>query len=96
MPLTIAFEAVWQRIRAHEGEEFATKTGLPFHYTVEGSSTLWVFRNGNVVNKSVHKSQFEKALRRVPLNNTSAVNDLICYPYVYSIMMDARIRRGHW
>lgn len=30
-------ESVWDRIRAHAGETFHTKTGLPFTYEVPGN-----------------------------------------------------------
>ena len=31
---------VWQRIKAHNGEAFRTKTGLPFTYDVAGNTIV--------------------------------------------------------
>lgn len=38
----------------------------------------------------------EKALERVPLKNTVAVQDLLAPSYIYGILMDARIRESDW
>ena len=96
MTTAVVFETVWQRIRALEGEEFTTRSGLPFDYEIEAFTALWVNRDGRQVNQRIPKSVFERAFGRVPLANTSDVNDLRGSSYVYSIMMDARIRRGDW
>jgi hypothetical protein len=35
-----SFESLWERIEMHAGEQFRTKTGLPFTYQVRGGSVI--------------------------------------------------------
>ena len=95
-PVTTTFETVWQRIRTSEGMTFSTKTGLSFDYEIEGSTALWVNRDGRKVDQRIPKSVFGTAFERVPLEDTSAVKDLRGSSYVYGIMMNARIRSEDW
>ena len=96
MTATVTFDTVWHRIRTYEGMTFATKTGLSFDYEIEGSTALWVNRDGRKVDQRIPKSVFRTAFERMPLENTSAVNDLRGSSYVYGIMMNARIRCEDW
>src|SRR5262245_56145473 len=82
---------VWRRIEAHQGDDFATKTGKPFTYTI---------RNGAVrpsrTDWQISRGDFEKALERVPLKNTTEVHDLQGPSFIYAILMDERIRAEDW
>lgn len=67
MTPAVTFETVWQRIRTCEGMTFATKTGLSFDYEIEGSTALWVNRDGRKVDQRIPKSVFGTAFGRLPL-----------------------------
>lgn len=82
---------VWSRIEAHAGEEFHLITGSAFTYEVPGSYLRPV---GRV--RHLSRTNFEKALPRLPLENTTSVKDLQGSSYVYAILMDDRIRRADW
>jgi len=85
------FAAVWQRIEGHTGKQFTTVTGLPFTYAIAHG----VLRPSRA-NRNLPRSDFEKAMTRVPLNSTRDVKDLQGPAYVYAILMDERIRAGEW
>lgn len=88
-------EAVWRRIESHQGEEFKTVRKLPFTYVVEGAG-IWFFRDGRRINRKLTRSQVEKAIARCPLKSTTEIKDLMDYPYLYALLMDARIRSQAW
>ena len=83
---------IWQRIKARQGEEFRTKTGLPFTYDVAGN-TIVVSRSPTYPFLS---SQFEKALERVPVEGPQQLNDLRAPAYVWAVLHDPRIRMNDW
>jgi hypothetical protein len=81
------FDAAWQRIEAHAGSEFRTKTGLPFTYEVSGTSIV-PDRSGY----PVHVSDFRTAFDLLPLSGPGENNALVRGPaYVYAILADRRI-----
>jgi hypothetical protein len=82
---------VWARIESHAGEDFTLIRGQVFQYEVPGKYLRPVGRI-----RHLSQSNFAKALQRVPLVNTGSVNDLQGPSYVYSILMDPRIRRRDW
>ena len=84
-------DVVWRRIESSAGEKFKTVTGLPFTYTVAQS----VVRPSRT-NRQIPRSDFEKALKDVPLKNTTAVQHLQGPSFIYAILMDERIRAGEW
>jgi hypothetical protein len=88
-------EAVWHRIKAHQGEEFKTVRKYPFTYEVEGAG-IWFFRNGRRINRKLSRSQVDKAIARCPLRSTTEISDLMDFPYLYALLMDARIRGQAW
>ena len=88
-------EAVWHRIKSHQGGEFKTATGLPFTYEVEGAG-VWFFRNGQRINRKLTRTQVDKAIARCPLTSTTEIKDLMDYPYLFALLMDKRIRREAW
>ena len=54
------FEQIWDRICSLQGQGFATKMGLPFTYSVEARTTVWVERDGHRINQSLGKSNFSQ------------------------------------
>lgn len=87
-----SFDEVWQRVIGNEGEEFHTITGLEFTYEVGGD-----FIVTSRARQNISKSDFMKALGRVPLQGPSEINDIVRGPaYVWAILHDSRISRGEW
>jgi hypothetical protein len=81
------FDSVWQRIEAHAGKEFRTKTGLPFRYTVVGTNVV-PDRTGY----PLHVSNFRTAFGLLPLRGPGEINAIVRGPaYVYAILTDPRI-----
>jgi hypothetical protein len=95
VPTENAPEAVWRRIESHQGEEFKTVKKYPFTYEVEGAG-IWFFRNGRRINRKLSRGQVEKAIARCPLRSTTEISDLMDFPYLYALLMDARIRGQAW
>ena len=56
------FNAVWDRIQRHAGATFKTKTGMAFTYRVPGAY-LRVSRNGHEIERSLSRTNFEKATK---------------------------------
>jgi hypothetical protein len=88
---------VWKRIKAHQNEEFTTKTGLLFTYAVTGN--LIVASRSPTYPFPV--SQFEKGLERVPVDGPQQLHDLraprICGRYCTTPGLGAAtgsLRRG--
>ena len=82
-----SFDAVWQRIEAHAGKEFRTKTGLPFTYEVVGTSVV-PDRTGY----PLHANNFRAAFDLLPLSGPGQINTLVRGPaYVFAILADRRI-----
>ena len=85
-------EVVWGRIKALEGEEFHTKTGKPFTFEISGD----VFRPSRT-KYNVSKSDFGKALERVPFDGPGMVNYLVRGPtYIWAVLHDPRVRKQDW
>lgn len=84
-------EMIWHRIDAHAGEDFRLIGGTTFQYQVFAGYLRPV---GRV--RHLSKTNFGKALDRVPFENTSSVSDLQGPSYVYAILMDSRIRGSDW
>ena len=82
---------VWSRIRQHEGEGFQLIRGDVFTYE---TSDNYLRPVGRV--RQLSRTNFGKALDRVPLDGYQTVKDLQGPSYVYAILMDPRIRRGDW
>jgi hypothetical protein len=89
--MTRSIADIWPRIEAHAGEEFQLIGGKVFTYEVPGNYLRPV---GRV--RHLSRTNFEKALPRVPLENTTSVQDLQGSSYVYAILMDPRVRRSDW
>ena len=89
--MTRSIAEIWSRIESHAGEDFILTRGQVFQYEVPGRYLRPI---GRV--RHLSQSNFAKALRRVPLVNTGSVKDLQGPSYVFSILMDPRIRRRDW
>ena len=86
-----SIDTVWSRIVAHEGESFRQIRGQEFQYTVHQSVL-----NPSTTRQNLPKSEFEKALVHVPLENTVPLQKLRGPSYLYAILMDKRIRAKDW
>lgn len=83
---------VWNRLSALEGEEFKTKTGLPFTYTISGD-VLRVSRT----EYNLTKANFAKAFKAVPFDGPGNIqNDVRGPSYVWALLHDSRVRNGEW
>ena len=85
-------ELIWKRIVENEGKDFKQKGGKVFTYNLIGKNTIKL----NTTNRSISKSQFEKALNFVPLDKTTLIQNLQSPSYIYGILMDERIRKENW
>jgi len=87
----IAIDELWSRIESCEGEEFILIKGGTFSYKVsEGHVKL------DRTNQRIPRSHFGKALEMVPLENTVLLQKLRGPSFIYSILMDSRIRKKDW
>ena len=87
--------AVWERICRHAGSEFKTTTGLSFTYVVPGNY-LRVTRDGRQINRSLSRTNFEKAMETMPAVGPSDLKHRQGSSYTWAILMDRRIRSGDW
>ena len=88
---TTDFDEVWGRIVEHAGQPFTQVRGRVFQYTVRSSSLTL-----STTNQVVGRSQFERALKLVPLESPSQIKNLRAPSYVYAILMDSRVRKQDW
>ena len=77
---------LWKAIAIHSGEAFATKTGIPFAYTVHGDSLH--LHNTNQV---LSRGQFEDAAGRKGITKPPDLGDLRGSSYTWAILQDPRI-----
>ena len=82
---------VWSRIKEHEGETFKTITGLEFSYSIDGDSIIPSRTDWNIP-----KSHVGKSLERVPLKDTTEIQDVMGPSYLWGILNDERISNGDW
>ena len=82
---------VWSRIQQHEGETFKTITGKEFSYSIHGAVI-----NPSRTDWNITKSHVEKSLERVPLKDTTEIQDLMGPSYLWGILNDERISNGDW
>jgi hypothetical protein len=87
---------VWKRVLAHAGEEFKTKTGLPFTYQVDGDAGIWFYRDGRRINKRLWRGDFDKAVERCPLRKVTDISDCFDPAYLFALLSDKRIRGNDW
>ncbi len=85
----ISIKTVWERITDHEGKVFRLVEGKTYTYKIVGTSLI-PFE----INQNISKSELEKALTLLPLENTTKLQHLRGPSYIYSILMDQRIRQN--
>ena len=83
----MSIEAIWSNLKAHEGEEFFTKTGVAFSYSINGN-----ILNPSHTDRNIPKSNFVTALTRFPLYKTTQLRDLQGYAYIYGLLTDKQKR----
>ncbi len=89
-------QRVWSRIVQNQGQEFRTRSGLPFTYKIEGNTGIWFYREGKRINKRLSRGDLEKALSRCPLADTTEISDCFDPAYLFGLLTDARIRETDW
>ena len=90
-----SFDDVWDRIRRCAGQTFSTATGLPFTYRVPGEYVR-VERQGREINRSLSRTNFEKATAQMPASRPSDIKGRQGSAYKWAILMDKRIRQSDW
>jgi hypothetical protein len=93
--LMTSFEDVRDRIRRCAGQDFAIAAGLPFTYRVPGDY-LRVERDGREVDRSLSRTNFEKAAKLMPATTPTDIKDSQGSAYSWAILMDKRIRQDDW
>jgi hypothetical protein len=84
----VEFDAVWKNIVNHAGEQFYTKSRLPFTYKIISNSVV-----PDRTNYPLSKTDFEKAAQISLLHGPGQINNLVRGPaYIYAILTDKRIR----
>ena len=84
-----AFEAIWQRIVAHQGETFRQKRGGEFRYVAPGN-----YVQPDRINQNIPRSHFARAYALMPLDKVADIHHLRGPSYIYAILMDDRIRKS--
>jgi len=77
----------WERIKSLEGEVFTQIRGREFTFRVSNS-----YIKPNTTNQNIPKSHFAKALERLPLTDTTKLQDLRGPSYIYAILTDSRLK----
>ena len=86
------FTEIWRRIERHQGEEFRTRTGLPFTYEVQGD----IFRSDRA-NQDVSRMDFERALAIAPFDGPGNINRQVRGPAcIRAVLHDPRIRKDDY
>lgn len=77
-------DEAWSRVTSLQGDEFRTKTGKPFTYSV-AADVLTPSRT----EYNLSKAQFAKALALVPLDGPGQINQLVRGPaYTWAVLND--------
>lgn len=86
------FDEIWRRIIVYQGEEFYTRTGLPFTYEISGTD----FRSSRT-NWPIRRRDFEIAYAHVPIDGPGQINQMVQGPaYVWAVLHDTRIRQQNY
>jgi hypothetical protein len=87
-----SIDVVWPRLKAFEGEQFETKTGLAFTYSISGDVLV-----PSRTDYNISKGDVAKALALVPLDGPGQINETVRGPaYVWALLHDKRVRLGEW
>ena len=82
-----AFESVWHKIAALEGESFRSDKGVEFTYRF--GKTYLVVSNGN---QSIPRTFFEKIFQRLEADTVKASPSLQGQTFILGILADPRLR----
>ncbi len=82
------FNKIWENICKHQGEEFNTKKGLPFTYTIN-DNFLTPDRTGFPLNKEEFRTAFQFPNLKGP---GQISNSVMGSSYVYAVLTDKRIK----
>ena len=86
------FDSVWSLVVSLQGEQFETKTGLPFTYEVRGNSLYTSRTRFNIA-----RSEFKRAIELGPLDGPRPIHKLVRGPsYVWAILHDPRVKHVAW
>jgi hypothetical protein len=85
-------DELWARLVGCQGQTFHTTRGKPFRYRVEGNG-VWFEREGQRINKRMARSDFDKAVARLPLSKTTDIKDCFDFAYLFALLTDSRIVR---
>jgi hypothetical protein len=97
------FRIIWEKICKLQEQGFVTKRGLPFTYSVESETTVWVKRDGHRINQSLIKSNFEQVYSMMqikPISGPGEINkraiesgesQVRSPSYVWAILYDKRV-----
>jgi hypothetical protein len=87
----ISFDNIWTRIKANEGNTFRQGLGQQFTYAVKGSKVV-----PSCTNQDITQADFKEASVMLPLKNSGPVQHLRGSSYIYTLLMDVRIRQKDW
>lgn len=86
------FDDVWNLILSLEGEQFQTKTGLPFTYEVRGNIAY-----SSRAQYPISRSDFERVVEIGPFDGPGPICYLVRGPaYVWAILHDPRVKHVAW
>lgn len=83
--MSVNIDTVWTAIIAHQGEPFHQIRGKEFTYNVKGDAVVL-----HTTRQSIYKSEFVKALDRIPFENTVALRDWRVPSHVFAVLIDTR------
>lgn len=83
------FEAIRARIEQHQGEDFHTKTGVLFSYTIVGDYLIPSRTDYRISFKDI-----ETAFSMLPIDGPGVINNVVRGPaYIWAILHDNRINQ---
>jgi hypothetical protein len=90
-PASQEWNQIWERIKAHQGQEFRTLKDKSFSYELDPNGLIAWPRKRHPTPRSLPHGDFERARRRRPLQDPSQLSDLEGPSYVFAILTDPRI-----
>ena len=82
-------DTIWSRLEQFQNCEFYQIKGQVFTYKIVGNNLI-----PSTTNIKIHKSQFERALKYCPLENTVPIQNLMAPSYLFALLTDKRIIDG--
>ena len=86
MAAPVSAEAVWRRIEACAGTDFRTVRGIRFTYAALPRTVRLLNTN-----RSISRTQVERALERWPVSSPKELHDLQGPSYLFAILADVRV-----